>query len=252
MVKLPLPCKSDYVEYWLRKILMDAIELRPLSLGELLDRAFSLYRRKFSLFVGIMAIPSALTVPFSVLFFLNQSAGASGAKPSPANVAWVIFVALTFFVLSIVVYPMAMGATTFAVSQSYLGQPITVGEAYSKVRGQVGRICGAVFVAWLRFAGMMILIFIGAGIVVALIAVAARVFVRSGPAQILGGVVAVGIFLAYLAGLVVGAVWALRYAVCIPALLLENLGALASLRRSVQLTHKGGAGTFSWLCCSRF
>jgi len=217
---------------------MHATELRPLSLGELLDRAFSLYRHNFSLFVGIMAIPSALTVPVSVLFFLNQSAGASGARPTPANVAWIVFVVLTFLILSVVVYPMAMGATTFAVSQSYLDQTITVREAYSKVRGQVGRICAAVFMAWLRFAGMMILIMIGAGIIVAIIAATVGVFARGGPRQILGGIVAVGIFLDYSAALVVGAVWALRYAVCIPALLLENLSSMASLRRSVQLTQK--------------
>jgi len=36
---------------------MAALDLRPLSLGELLDRTFFLYRRHFLLFVGIAAIP---------------------------------------------------------------------------------------------------------------------------------------------------------------------------------------------------
>ncbi len=36
---------------------MAALDLRPLSLGELLDRTFFLYRRNFLLFVGIAAIP---------------------------------------------------------------------------------------------------------------------------------------------------------------------------------------------------
>ena len=48
---------------------MDATELRPLTLGELLDRTFQLYRNHFWLFVGIMAIPSAFSVPFTVLIF---------------------------------------------------------------------------------------------------------------------------------------------------------------------------------------
>jgi len=48
---------------------MDATELRPLTLGELLDRTFQLYRNYFWLFVGIMAIPSAFSVPFTVLIF---------------------------------------------------------------------------------------------------------------------------------------------------------------------------------------
>src|SRR6266851_6073031 len=44
---------------------MAALDLRPLSLGELLDRTFFLYRRHFLLFVGIAAIP------YSFFFVLN-------------------------------------------------------------------------------------------------------------------------------------------------------------------------------------
>jgi hypothetical protein len=43
--------------------------------------------------------------------------------------------------------------------------------------------------------------------------------------------------LTYLAGIVLWFFWALRYAVSIPALLLESLGVLAALRRSVHLTR---------------
>ena len=43
--------------------------------------------------------------------------------------------------------------------------------------------------------------------------------------------------IASLIGFVLVGVWSLRYAVCVPALLLENLEARASLRRSVQLTQ---------------
>ena len=39
---------------------MATAELRPLSLGELLDRTFSYYRSHFWLFVGIMAISTAV------------------------------------------------------------------------------------------------------------------------------------------------------------------------------------------------
>ncbi len=44
---------------------MPALDLRPLSLGELLDRTFFLYRRNFFLFIGIAAIP------YSIFFVLN-------------------------------------------------------------------------------------------------------------------------------------------------------------------------------------
>jgi hypothetical protein len=39
---------------------MPDVDLRPLSIGEMLDRTFSLYRRNFVLFVGITALPNLL------------------------------------------------------------------------------------------------------------------------------------------------------------------------------------------------
>ena len=41
---------------------MDAMELRPLSTGEILDRTFTLYRQNFLLFLGISAIPHVLVL----------------------------------------------------------------------------------------------------------------------------------------------------------------------------------------------
>ena len=37
-------------------------DLRPLSIGEILDRTFTLYRRNFLLFLGITAIPRLLSL----------------------------------------------------------------------------------------------------------------------------------------------------------------------------------------------
>ncbi|HEV2350884.1 MAG TPA: hypothetical protein VG028_13675 [Terriglobia bacterium] len=42
------------------------MELRPLSIGELLDRTFSYYRRNFWLFVGIVAAPQVAMVAVSL------------------------------------------------------------------------------------------------------------------------------------------------------------------------------------------
>jgi hypothetical protein len=50
-------------------------------------------------------------------------------------------------------------------------------------------------------------------------------------------IIGLAMFLAYLAGIALWILWSLRYAVSIPALLLEKLGVLAALRRSVHLTR---------------
>ncbi len=47
---------------------MAALDLRPLSLGELLDRTFFLYRRHFLLFIGIAAVPYLVLGCFSLDF----------------------------------------------------------------------------------------------------------------------------------------------------------------------------------------
>ena len=46
---------------------METADLRPLSLGELLDRTFTIYRSHFWVFVGIMAIPASFGIPVNYL-----------------------------------------------------------------------------------------------------------------------------------------------------------------------------------------
>lgn len=214
---------------------MEPSELRPLTLGELLDRTFTLYRRDFWLFVGIMAIPAAISVPLSMMLSLRQGGATAGTRPLPANVLGFVFSFLALFFVSFFVYSMAVGATTFAVSESYLGQKSTVRSAYGKIRGKFWRMVGAVGAAGLRIFGMVLLVSIGAGVLTAVVAAALPAASRGVP--VIAGVVVGTIVIASAIGFVLVGVWSLRYAVCVPALLLENLQARASLRRSVQLTQ---------------
>ena len=46
---------------------MTGLDLRPLTLGEILDRAFLLYRRHFLLFIGITAIPQMFGLAFGLI-----------------------------------------------------------------------------------------------------------------------------------------------------------------------------------------
>jgi hypothetical protein len=217
---------------------MDATELRPLALGELLDRTFRLYRNHFWLFAGIMAIPSAFSIPFTVFFFSMQNSSFTGGPPEPKAVAGLVLFVVAFVCFSWAVYSLAMGATTYAVSEAYLGQKVTVRGAYVKVRGSFWRIFGVVVVAFLRSIGMFVLVGIGMSIVIGISAgVIAAVGRGGGQSRIIVGIImGLVIFLTYIAGFGFWIVWSLRYAVSIPALLLEKLGVLASLRRSVLLT----------------
>jgi hypothetical protein len=216
---------------------MDATDLRPLALGELLDRTFRLYRNHFWLFVGIMAIPSAFSVPFTVLIFSMQSSAIVGGPPSPKLVVGMVLFGLAFFCLFCAVYSVAIGATTYAVSEAYLGRKVTVRDAYGRVRGNFWRIIGVVVVALLRAYGMLILVGVGMAIVIGISAGILAAIGRGQPRPVVGIIIGLVMFVAYLAGIGLWVLWSLRYAVAIPALLLERVGVLAALRRSVQLTR---------------
>jgi hypothetical protein len=216
---------------------METAELRPLTLGELLDRAFTLYRRNFWLFVGIMAIPSAFSVPFSVVFFSMRGPTVSGGRPSPAIVAGTLLVGLAFFLLFWIVYAVAIGAATYAVSETYLSQRPTVRGSYRKVRGKFWGILGVVALACLRAFGMLLVVSIGIGLVVGISVGVMAAVTRGQSRTALGVIVGVVMFLSYLTGIVLWVWWSLRYAVSIPALLLESLGVRAAIRRSVKLTR---------------
>jgi hypothetical protein len=123
--------------------------LRPLSTGELLDATFSLYRRHFVLFVGLIAVPYLVILPFQILNIVIQPAGFRFSVTSALLV-------LVIAVAALVASAASQGATMIAVSHVYLGRPVTVTEALSRIRS--------------RLPGLLLLTFvIGMGVGVGLI-----------------------------------------------------------------------------------
>src|ERR1700693_2725426 len=101
---------------------MAALDLRPLSLGELLDRTFFLYRRHFLLFLGIAAVPYLLVlIPVLVGLLLYGLPGRSQVPSSIMAVAAVVGVILIIVVgLAVfVAFLYLAGASVFARSEVY-------------------------------------------------------------------------------------------------------------------------------------
>jgi hypothetical protein len=130
------------------------LDLRPLSLGEILDRTFSLHRNHFWLFTGIIAIPNLLVLAFQLVQtavtavpaippavpaeeFHARATGLSGVGITGLLVGG--FIAIIVY---LIVYLFAQGGTVFAVSELYLGRTITIGEALKRMRGQAGNLFG--------------------------------------------------------------------------------------------------------------
>lgn len=113
------------------------LTLRPLRLGELLDRAIRLYRANFLTFIGIIAV---VYVPLMVLqtaasALLSRSMLDSFSTPEEiftntaywAGLGSTLILALVQFVL---VQGIATGALTRAVADTYLGKKTGILDAY--------------------------------------------------------------------------------------------------------------------------
>src|SRR6266481_9093765 len=194
---------------------MSNLDLRPLSIGELLDRTFSLYRRNFLLFIGIAAIPHLLVLAVKLAqVAVMPVVGKVGAPPPAAELqaASRSFVAgnpiafAAFALLGVVIYLIAIlftqGGTVFAVSELYLGRATTIGQSFSRAKGELGTLFGVLF---------------------------------------LNGLVTLVSFLLLI---IPGIYMMCRLCVAVPAALLENLGPRDSLERSFALTKDNAGRAF--------
>jgi hypothetical protein len=118
------------------------LDLRPMDLGEILDRTFRLYRAHFMTFFLIMLAVQAIS------FLGSLTWQASLPRPSHGG-QWLVSPSAVFFIaifLSSVVTFLAaqigMGTLTMAVSSIYLGETIGIREALRRVRPMLGRLLG--------------------------------------------------------------------------------------------------------------
>lgn len=185
-----------------------------------------------------MAPPSVFTLLLGVSMELLQRAPStmfSGPDADPATVFMVIAGAVVAFIVMVVgywiAYMVTLGATTEAVSELYVGRTTTIAAAYQRIRGRIGRLLLVALLIGLRLFGLGV----GGTFVIFLIVVAIGILTAvAAPAfAALAGVLAVLAFFALALGI---GIFALRYCVAIPAVVLENVTAGDAIRRSVFLT----------------
>ncbi len=153
--------------------------LRPLDVTGIIDSAIALYRQNFALFAGVVAV---LAVPQAIISaivtfgsgsstFYNTTQ--SGSTNFHVNSGWLVGLAgggILAFIFGIVI----TGALARVISARYLGDRITVGEAYTSVG--VGRFASLVLASILLglvlalpplVAGIIIVVMAFAGLPVA-------------------------------------------------------------------------------------
>jgi hypothetical protein len=216
------------------------VNLRPLSLGEILDRTAQLYRENFVLFAGIASIYAG------VLLVLNLGqiglAELLNAYHMTQQKQWATLGFLVLILPVIVVCSgAAMAANNRAVAWINLGQTATIRGAYASVLPRIWRylwiMCIAMFYAYLPFV-----IIYGGLILFILLFVAFKAAGHGGGssdpyAGVLIGIASIGALLLSIPA-VIYAIWmAIRYSLAIPASVVEDLKARVAIRRSITLTE---------------
>lgn len=136
---------------------MTALDLRPLSLGEILDRTFSLYRTHFLLFIGIAAIPNVVVLVVSLIEAFSQPATKALGSPMSGSALAITFVAI---ILSIFVYLFSQGGTILALTDVYLGRAASISGSLRRISNRVMSLFGAVLFNGLAIAGATLLLII--------------------------------------------------------------------------------------------
>jgi membrane-anchored glycerophosphoryl diester phosphodiesterase (GDPDase) len=139
-------------------------------------------------------------------------------------------VAAVVGLLAIVPVAVAMAAVMHAVARNYLGQPCTIRAAYANIRRR-----------WYRYILILLAMYVYSLVPLGAlmgIVVAATALLPAGAARV--AVIGLAVIL-MLAGIVIAFWWMLRWALSIPASLMEDLTVHRALKRSSTLT-KGGVG----------
>ena len=213
-------------------------ELRPLTLGEILDRTAQLYRAHFLLFVGIAVFPRALLLIWQLLDLGITRYLESHHHPTTVfTISGTVFGLVLYFAFA----GIGVAAINRAVSALYLGETATIVGSYNQVKPH-----------WARYIGVMVLAALYAWGPAALpyaalfgIGIASKNGWTAGNGHAVAIMAVGGVAgLAMLFTIPFGIWMSLRYALAVPASIFENIAIRASLKRSVALTLKGRGRIF--------
>lgn len=226
--------------------------LRPLTLGEILDRTAQIYRSNFWLFAGIASVYSGAILVLNLLEIGVQEVLRLEHLARNLILLGAIGLMVQFFV-AFVVGGLAVAANNRAVGWVHLGERATIRGAYASILPRTGRYVWLMtiitFVIWtplaLVYGGYILAIYIW----VHPLSKGAMQRSLENPgsssanpqAVVMLGLVTVLFGLLLCVGLAYALVMGLRYSLAIAASVVENLKAREAIRRSISLS-KGSRG----------
>ncbi len=153
----------------------DPNALEPMTVIQVIDRTFRIYRDHFIAFIGMVAI---ITVPLTLIdYVLTSDTAASLTQAQAATVGFDIprgvWLGLILSIIMLIIQSIVVnGLITHISSEYHLGRKIGIGEAFSEARGRLWPLTLALLLIGVIFIGSMILL----GVVSALCAVALILF----------------------------------------------------------------------------
>lgn len=216
----------------------------PLTIGQILDRIFRLFRAQIRLFLKIASLPAAaMVVMYGIIFgtmFMVAGFPRPGQTPPDPFKAMTVLLPVSFLagLAFIILYAIFEAAGTHAALQANLGSPVTFREAYAVAFQNAGRCLRLMLlrVLWIGLPALGCFGLIGALMM--------PLFRDSKPAPDAVLVWLPILFLMYFGSFVYAIIMGLRLSLALPACLSENLTARTALQRTVALTRKAKGRIF--------
>lgn len=206
-------------------------DFRARSNAELLDAAFEIYRRHFTIFLAVGVVAA---LPFALVQYSSFSmmGGAHHAVTDPTismgTLAALQVALLVAWLVMLFITPFTDAVSVATAARAYRGESVELADA---VRAAFARPVAVLLTYWARF---FIIFAVGLGGAVAGSIVVALLFMVLRPLAVL---VAVALVFAVLALTVI--IWK-RYFAVIPVLLVEKTRVADAMSRSRTLSHGNG------------
>jgi membrane-anchored glycerophosphoryl diester phosphodiesterase (GDPDase) len=210
-------------------------QLRPLNLGEILDRTAQLYRRNFWLFVGTAALPLlivfALAIPAGAVLIIPGVSSSRAGGLSPAEIGIIALIVIIALPVYLAVYVYSYAGITQATVSVHLGEKPTIRATLKSVHTR--------FWTYLWYLLLQGIVAALVPMIIAMSVIGPLIYLMTRSDVDLGSRVALG-FVMFLVAIVafVAIVWlTLCFALGMPACIVEKKTAWESLLRSWHLSR---------------
>lgn len=215
------------------------VQFPGMTMGQILDRVFRLLRAYWKMYVGLALVPA-----LAVLCMMVVVGGLAALMILPHLLDhhrppnfWPLLLLVPFAVLLYIavflVYALYAAAASYAVVRTNQGEATTSAEAWAAAWRRAGRYI------WLTFLLMLILagpVYVVLGVLGGMFAMTALTAAHSSGTPLVFVAFMPVFMLLNLCAQVYMVLMFLRYGLAIPACVMEDLPAVAALKRSVALT----------------